>query len=70
MYIMKNLDQKPIKLSNKLNPLEFYWTFSSWGEEQIDGVDFLPVSKFDPSDNQTRQLYWIRKDSLEKVKNG
>lgn len=70
MYTMKKLEQKPIKLRNKLNPLEFYWTFSSWGVEQIDGVDFLPVTKFDPSDNQTRQLYRIRKDSLEKVKNG
>jgi hypothetical protein len=70
MHIMKKLDQKPIKLRNKLNPSEFYWTWPSWNVEQIDGVDFLPVTKFDPSDNKTYQLYRIRKDSLEKVKNG
>ena len=57
-------------MRNKLNPSEFYWTYPSWGVEQIDGVDFLPVSKFDPSDKKIQQLYRIRKDSLEKVKNG
>ena len=67
---MKTLEQKPIKMRNKLNPSEFYLTYPSWGVEQIDGVDFLPVSKFDPSDKKIQQLYRIRKDSLEKVKNG
>jgi len=67
---MKNIEQKPIKLRNKLNPSEFYWTYPSWGVEQIDGVDFLSVTKFEPSDKRNHQLYRIRKDSLEKVKNG
>ena len=67
---MKTFEQKPIKLRNKLNPSEFYWTYPSWSVEQIDGVDFLPVTKFDPSDKKIHQLYRIRKDSLEKVKNG
>ena len=65
---MKNIQERPVKLRNRLNPTEFYWTYSSWGSNFIDGVEFLPVTKFDPTDNLPRQLHYIRKDSLEKVK--
>ena len=66
---MKTTIDKPIKLRNRVNPTEFYWTYSSWGSNFVDGVEFLPVTRFDPSDNRTKQLYYVRKDSLEKVKN-
>ena len=65
---MKNPTQKPIKLKSRLNPTEFYWTYASWVSNFVDGVEFLPVSKFDPTDNKIHQLHYIRKDSLEKVK--
>ena len=58
-----------IKLQNKLNPTEFYWTYSSWTTKFVDGVEFLSVVKFDPTDQKTHQMYHVRKDSLEKVKN-
>ena len=67
---MKKPDNKPIKLRNQFNHEEFYWTYSHWNSNVVDGVEFLPVTRFDPSDNRTRQLYYVRKDSLEKVKNG
>jgi len=66
---MKNTINKPIKMRSRLKPTEFYWTYSSWDSNFVDGVEFLPVTKFDPSDNRTKQLYYVRKDSLEKVKN-
>jgi hypothetical protein len=60
--------QKPIKLRNKLSPLEVYYTFSHWPSRQIDGVEFIAVNKFDPSNVRTQQLHYMRKDSLEKCK--
>ena len=66
---MKTLIEKPIKYRNRLNATEFYWSYPTWSSEFIDGVEFLNVTKFDPSDHQTKQLYRVRKDSLEKVKN-
>lgn len=70
MLIMKYCNQKPIKYRSRLNITEFYWSYPGWDSEFIDGVEFLPVTKSDPSDNRTKQLYRVRKDSLEKVKNG
>jgi hypothetical protein len=67
---MKNSIQKPNKYRNRINLTEFYWSYPQWASEFIDGVEFLPVTKSDPSDNKTKQLYRVRKDSLEKVKNG
>jgi len=69
MLTMKNTLQKPIKYRNRINLTEFYWSYPTWASVFIDGVEFLNVSKFDPSDHQTKQLYRVRKDSLEKVKN-
>jgi hypothetical protein len=65
---MKKQIETPIKLRNRINPTEFFWTYSSWGSEQIDGVEFLPVTRFEPSQSKTHQLYRVRKDSLEKVR--
>ena len=69
LNIMKKVDNKPIKMRSRLNPTEFYWTYSSWDSNFVDGVEFLPVTRFDPSNNRTKQLYYVRKDSLEKVRN-
>ena len=67
---MKKIVEKPIKLRSRVNPTEFFWTYSSWDSNFVDGVEFLPVARFDPSDNRIHQLHYVRKDSLEKVKNG
>jgi len=69
LNIMKKVENNPIKMRSRLNPTEFYWTYSSWDSNFVDGVEFLPVTRFDPSDNRTKQLYYVRKDSLEKVRN-
>lgn len=69
LNIMKKVENKPIKLCNRLNPSESYWTYSSWETNFVDGVEFLPVTRFEPSQQRTQQLYYVRKDSLEKVKN-
>ena len=60
---------KPIKMRSRLRPTEFYWTFTEWSSDFVDGVEFLPVTRFEPSHDRTQQLYYVRKDSLEKVKN-
>lgn len=65
---MNKVEQKPIKLRNKFSPTEIYYTFSHWDIREIDGVQFLPVNKFPPSQNLTQQIHYIRKDSLEKIK--
>jgi hypothetical protein len=69
---MKTTVQKPIKYRNRINLTDFYWSYPTWASEFIDGVEFLNVTKSDPSNHghQTKQLYRVRKDSLEKVKNG
>jgi hypothetical protein len=63
---MKKLTQKPklIKVRNKLNHEEIYWTFP--GEtKDIDGVTFIPVIK----NMAIRDTpFWMRKDSMEQVK--
>jgi hypothetical protein len=63
---MSKMIQKPIKYRSKLNPSEFYWSYSAWGTKNVEGVEFVPVTKFDPSVNQNYQLHFVKKDSLEK----
>ena len=65
---MKTVTQKYITLRNRISPTEVYYTFSHWDSKQIDGVDFIPVNKFPPTQELTQQLHYMRKDSLEKVK--
>ena len=67
---MKNTINKPTKMRSRIHPTEFYWTYSHWGTNFVDGVEFLPVTRFEPDQQRTQQLYYVRKDSLEKVKNG
>jgi hypothetical protein len=59
---------KPIKLRNKFSLTETYYTFPHWDSRQIDGVEFIPVCKFYPSQEKSQQLHYMRKDSLEKVR--
>ena len=62
------MNTKPIKLKNKFSPTEIYYTFSHWEPREIEGVQFIPVCKFYPSQEKTQQLHYMRKDSLEKVR--
>lgn len=58
----------------KVRPLgnltDTYYTLTTIGSKNIDGVEFLPVYKMDPNlkpiSKQT--IYWMRKDNLEVVK--
>ena len=63
---MKKITQKPnlIKVRNKQNPDEIYWSFP--GEtKDIDGVTFIPVIK---NMGIRDTPFWMRKDSMEIVK--
>ena len=65
LNIMKKVDNKPIKMRNKLNPSEFYWLLPEQTKE-IDGVQFVAVLR----NIAIRETpFWMRKDSLEKVRN-
>jgi hypothetical protein len=63
--IMKKLN--PIKLQ-VISSKEIYYTFPHWESKEIDGVEFLAVCKHEPSHDRTQQLYYLRKDSMVKVK--
>lgn len=63
---MKKVNKQPkmIKVRNKLNHDEIYWSIP--GEtKDIDGVTFIPVIK----NIEIRDTpFWMRKDSMEQVK--
>lgn len=51
-------------MRNRYTLTDVYYTYSHWPSKEIDGVSFLPVVK-----NLTEKTtYYLRKDSLEKVK--
>lgn len=56
------------KYKNKFAVNEIYYSHPSWEEKEIDGVKFLPVLTKQPAGNMRNTVYWMRKDSLEKVK--
>jgi|APGre2960657373_1045057.scaffolds.fasta_scaffold03229_2 hypothetical protein len=62
-----NTKNQPIKMRNRFNLTDVYYTLAHWPSKEIDGVLFLPVVKNYPS-NQKQPLHYIRKDSLEKTK--
>lgn len=62
------VSHKPIKLRNKFSLTEIYYTYPHWDPREIDGVVFIPVNKFHPSQVKTQQIHYMRKDSLEKVR--
>ena len=47
---------------------EIYYTFKHWETKEIDGVTFIGVNKFEPSQDRTQVIYYLRKDTLEYVK--
>lgn len=59
--------EKHIKLRNALHVNEVYYTYSHWPSKEIDGVEFIPVVKQQPS-HSTQTIHYMRKDSLEKIK--
>lgn len=56
------------KYKNKFAINEFYYSHPSWDEREIDGVKFLPVVVKNEEGDIRTPVYWMRKDSLEKVK--
>lgn len=56
------------KYKNKFAINEIYYSHPSWAEKEIDGVKFLPVLVKEPTSHERTTVYWMRKDSLEKVK--
>ena len=65
---MKPGDLKnPIKLRNRFNVTDVYYSFPHWAPRLIEGVEFTPVVTQPPS-NMTQIIHYIRKDSLEKIK--
>ena len=62
-----NTKNQPIKLRNRVNLTDVYYTLSQWPSKEIDGVLFLPVVRNYPSD-QKQPIHYVRKDSLEKTK--
>lgn len=63
---MKTKNQ-PVKMRNRLNLTDVYYTYPHWSTKEIDGVIFLSVVKEYPS-SKTQTIHYIRKDSLEKTK--
>jgi len=47
---------------------EIYYTCKDWPTREIEGVQFIGVNKFYPSQEKLQTLHWMRKDSLEYVK--
>ena len=62
---MKN--QKPIRVQVK-STKDIYYTFKHWPTNMIDGVEFIGVNKFEPSQNRTQTIHYLRKDTLEYLK--
>ena len=66
---MKNSTKKPVlKKVRYKNGLDEFYTYSNWETKEIEGVEYLAVTKSDPSDHQTKQLYYVRKDAMEFIK--
>lgn len=57
-----------IKMRNRLNVTDVYYTFPHWTPKEIDGVEFTPVVARPPAQDMTQVIHYIRKDSLEKIK--
>ena len=64
---MKTKKPMLIELRLKNNPLQSYWTYSSWEEEIIDGEKFTPVTKFMPNDNHLHECHYVKSSTLEPV---
>jgi len=58
----------PIKMCNRISQVEIYYTYSHWPSKHIDGVEFLQVVKQAPTHSLTQTIHYMRKDSLQRVK--
>lgn len=47
---------------------EIYYTFKQWPTKEIEGVEFIGVNKFEPSQSRTQVMHYLRKDTLEYLK--
>lgn len=68
---MKKNKKTVIKKVRPLGNLtDIYYTSSIDTVKNIDGVDFLAVTKLNPEEYpmKTLQVHWMRKDNLETVK--
>jgi hypothetical protein len=61
------LNTKPQKVRVLANG-DIYYTFKHWETKEVDGVTFIGVNKYEPSQNLTQAIYYLRKDALEYVK--
>lgn len=59
---------KDVKKLQVIMTQEIVYTFAHWETKEVDGVEFVAVAKFEPKQNLTQQMYWMRKDSLKPVK--
>ena len=66
---MKKQDSKLITLRSKIHLNEVYYTFADWPTREVDGMEFLSVVRQKPTQEKKQSVYYVRKDSLEKVKN-
>ena len=51
-----------------LTTQEIVWSYTHWEPRVVDGVEFLTVTLRKPTQEQTQQLYYMRKDFLKVVK--
>ena len=69
-YIMKNYRKHPgdlIKVRVRATS-EVYYTYTKADTKEIDGITFIPVIKNPPPHRTVEQVYWMRKDNMERVK--
>ena len=59
--------KKDLVQYRSLTTKEIVWSYTHWAPKVVDGVEFLAVTLRKPSQEQTQQLYYMRKDFLEKL---
>ena len=67
---MKDFRKKPGQLKKvriRNGDGTVYYTYTHWSPNEIDGVNYTPVTKSMPSNSKTQALHYLRKDSLETV---
>ena len=64
---MKHKKEPVLQKVRVKNGGDVYYTYSHWEPKEIEGVVFIPVNKFVPSE-RTQQLHYMRKDWLEYIK--
>jgi len=47
---------------------EIYYTWSNWETKDIDGVEFYPVVREEPTSLKLQQTFYMKKDNMELVK--